>query len=50
MKSDDLKNLTFENAMSELESIVRELETGQIKLDDAVEAYEKATKLKKFCE
>lgn len=50
MKSDDLKNLTFEDAMSGLESIVRELETGQIKLDDAVEAYEKATKLKKFCE
>ena len=44
------KELTFEEAMQKLESIVRDLETGQIKLDDAVEAYEKAMKLKKFCE
>lgn len=50
MKDDDLKKLTFEKAMAELETIVKELETGQIKLDDAVEAYEKATRLKKFCE
>ena len=33
-----------------MENIVRELEGGKIKLDDAVEAYEKATSLKKFCE
>lgn len=44
------KKLTFEEAMQQLETIVRELEMGQIKLDDAVEAYEKAVKLKKFCE
>jgi len=50
MKHETLENLTFEDAMAQLETIVRELETGQIKLDDAVEAYEKATHLKKFCE
>jgi len=44
------KELTFEEALQKLETIVRDLETGQIKLDDAVEAYEKAVKLKKFCE
>lgn len=44
------KKLTFEEALQKLENIVRELEMGQIKLDDAVEAYEKAMKLKKFCE
>lgn len=50
MKNLDLSKLSFEEALVQLESIVRELEGGKIKLDDAVEAYEKATALKKFCE
>ena len=33
-----------------LENIVRELESGRIKLDDAVSAYEKAVALKKLCQ
>jgi exodeoxyribonuclease VII small subunit len=45
----DIKNLSFEEALVELENIVRELESGKIKLDDAVEAYEKAVSLKKLC-
>ena len=50
MSDIDLENLTFEDALAQLENIVRELEGGRIKLDDAVEAYEKASALKKFCE
>ena len=50
MKDLDLSKLSFEEALVQLESIVRELEGGKIKLDDAVQAYEKATALKKFCE
>ncbi|MDR1694973.1 MAG: exodeoxyribonuclease VII small subunit [Lactobacillaceae bacterium] len=50
MGNDDIKNLNFEDALLQLENIVRELEAGRIKLDDAVEAYEKAVKLKQFCE
>ena len=50
MKDLDLSKLSFEEALVQLERIVRELEGGKIKLDDAVEAYEKATALKKFCE
>ncbi|MBO4284900.1 MAG: exodeoxyribonuclease VII small subunit [Alphaproteobacteria bacterium] len=50
MKQEDLKNLTFETALQKLEQIVQSLEAGQIKLDDAVEAYEKAMAYKKFCE
>lgn len=46
----DFKKLSFEDALNKLETIVRELESGKIKLDDAVEIYEKATALKKFCE
>lgn len=50
MKDLNLNQLSFEEALAQLENIVRELEGGKIKLDDAVEAYEKATALKKFCE
>lgn len=50
MKDLDLSKFSFEDALIQLENIVRELEGGKIKLDDAVEAYEKATALKKFCE
>lgn len=50
MKEVNLEKLSFEDALIQLENIVRELEAGKIKLDDAVEAYEKATALKKFCE
>ena len=50
MSDIDFSNLDFEEAMSQLETIVHELEAGKIKLDDAVSAYEKAVALKKFCE
>ncbi|MBQ8481678.1 MAG: exodeoxyribonuclease VII small subunit [Alphaproteobacteria bacterium] len=50
MKEINLEKLSFEDALIQLENIVRELEAGKIKLDNAVEAYEKATALKKFCE
>lgn len=44
------EELTFEDALAKLESIVRELEAGRIKLDDAVTAYTQAVSLKNFCE
>ena len=46
----DIKDLSFEDAIAHLENIVRELESGRIKLDDAVNAYEKAMTLKQLCE
>lgn len=45
----NIENLSFEEALAKLENIVRELETGHIKLDDAVSAYEQAVALKKLC-
>ena len=50
MPENDIKNLSFEDALIQLENIVRELESGRIKLDDAVKAYEKAVALKQLCE
>ena len=48
--TDDLASLSFEDAMRELESIVRGLETGKAKLDDAVRAYQRGAFLKRHCE
>jgi len=50
MSLEDKNELTFEAALGSLENLVRELEAGRIKLDDAVNAYEQAVKLKNFCE
>ena len=50
MNMEELKDLSFEEAIAQLENIVRELESGRIKLDDAVTAYEKAVFLKQLCE
>ncbi len=50
MTAEDNGELSFEDALSRLEAIVRELEAGRIKLDDAVKAYEQAVYLKNFCE
>lgn len=40
---------TFEQALEELETIVKELETGSVELDDAIEKYTEAMKLAKYC-
>lgn len=50
MAKNEFENLSFEEAMQELESIVRSLEEGQVKLDDAVSAYEKGAKLQAHCQ
>ncbi|NMM44659.1 exodeoxyribonuclease VII small subunit [Rhodospirillaceae bacterium KN72] len=42
--------MTFEQAMGELESIVRGLESGDIALEESIAAYERGVALKKHCE
>ncbi len=46
----DIAKLGFEEAMSELEKLVRQLEDGKAKLDDAISAYERGAFLKRHCE
>ena len=46
----DIAAMSFEEALAELEQIVRQLENGQGKLDDAIQAYERGAELKKHCE
>ena len=40
---------TFEGAMKRLESIVRELESGDLSLDEALKKFQDGVKLSKFC-
>lgn len=46
----EIANLSFEDALAQLEEIVRKLESGSGKLDDAIQAYEKGALLKRHCE
>ncbi|KJV09796.1 exodeoxyribonuclease VII [Elstera litoralis] len=48
--SDDIAGLSFEDAMAQLEAIVRDLESGKGKLDDAVGAYDRGVRLRRHCE
>lgn len=46
----DVQKMSFEEALDELETIVRELESGKTKLDTAIEAYERGAALKAHCD
>ncbi len=45
-----LENLSFEDALGELEGIVRDLETGKAPLEKSIQSYERGIALKKHCE
>ncbi|MBU0801006.1 MAG: exodeoxyribonuclease VII small subunit [Alphaproteobacteria bacterium] len=45
-----VENLSFEAALAELETIVRDLESGKAALADSIAAYERGTALKQHCE
>jgi exodeoxyribonuclease VII small subunit len=44
-----MKENTFEQALEKLESLVKELENGEIELNDAVTKYNEGMKLSKYC-
>jgi exodeoxyribonuclease VII small subunit len=48
--ADDVAGLSFEDALAELERIVRGLEGGQQKLEEAITAYERGALLRRHCE
>ena len=49
-KENPVKELSFEDSLAELESIVDRLENGQGSLDDAITAYERGSQLKRHCQ
>lgn len=48
--SDTLATMTFEAALQRLETIVRQLESGDAPLEAAIDLYAEAQKLKAHCE
>ncbi|MBL4870686.1 MAG: exodeoxyribonuclease VII small subunit [Robiginitomaculum sp.] len=46
----NIKDLSFEDALSELEAIVARLERGDAPLEESIDVYERGAKLKKHCE
>jgi len=46
----DVKKLSFEHAIEELESIVKRLEDGNVPLEESVQIYERGEALKRRCE
>ncbi len=49
-KPADVAKMSFEDALEELEEIVRTLEGGKGRLEEAIGAYERGAKLKAHCE
>ena len=46
----NLAEISFEDALCELEGIVTSLERGDVSLDDAITAFERGTALKAHCQ
>jgi exodeoxyribonuclease VII small subunit len=46
----DVKQLSFERAIEELETIVKRLEEGKVPLEESVAIYERGELLKRRCE
>jgi exodeoxyribonuclease VII small subunit len=46
----DIAAMSFEEALAELEQIVKRLEEGKGKLDEAILSYERGAQLKQHCE
>ncbi len=49
-KNTALESLSFEQALDELEGIVRDLETGKAPLEESIGAYERGIALKNYCD
>ena len=50
MTETPVEQMTFEQAMKELESVVGQLERGDVALDQSIALYERGAALKEHCE
>ncbi len=50
MTDSPVSEMTFEEAMKELEQVVGRLERGDVALDESIKLYERGAELKKRCE
>jgi len=49
-KTDDLSGLTYEQAESQLSELIVKLEAGDVPLEDSLDMYERAQKLRNLCQ
>ena len=47
---EEITQLSFEEALHALEEIVKGLESGEVRLDQAIQNYERGAALKRHCE
>ena len=45
-----IEKMSYEEALTALEEIVRQMEAGKVKLDDAIDFYERGMLLRRHCE
>ena len=50
MTAPSVAEMTFEQAMADLEQVVTQLERGDVALEDSIALYERGAELKKHCE
>ena len=48
--ADDITAMNFEKALAELETIVANLESGKVDLEESIKIYERGEALRKHCE
>jgi len=48
-QADDVAALSYEQALEQLDTLIAQLEKGDVPLDDAISAYERGTKLAQHC-
>ncbi|QDK32416.1 MULTISPECIES: exodeoxyribonuclease VII small subunit [Sphingomonadaceae] len=49
-ETETIESLSFEDALRDLEGIVRRLESGDVPLEDSITLYEKGEKLRQHCQ
>ncbi len=50
MTEKPVADMSFEEAMAELEALVNKLESSQVALDDSIRLYDRGAELKRHCE
>jgi len=50
MTDTPVSEMSFEQAMAELEKVVGQLERGDVALEESIELYQRGAELKKLCE
>ncbi|NRA31343.1 MAG: exodeoxyribonuclease VII small subunit [Parvularculaceae bacterium] len=46
----DIKKMSFEDALKELEGIIQKLESGEVALEESITLYERGAALKAHCD